>query len=160
MGKIFELTNIPFKDNQVTLISGYFDILHPGHVEALNKCKAIGNRLVVGVHSDELARNKSVERPIMGEKDRVYMVSQLGCVDFAFVQRKFLYEDSGELLQKIKPRCVIFSTDDKTNSAKTEQIDFIKNNFKEIEVKFIPRQRQDISSTLIIETILKKFKTN
>ena len=33
--------------------NGCFDLLHPGHIDLLERAKALGDRLVVGINSDE-----------------------------------------------------------------------------------------------------------
>jgi rfaE bifunctional protein nucleotidyltransferase chain/domain len=60
--------------------SGYFNPLHKGHVEYLEKAKELGDYLVVIVNSDkqrELKRSKE----FMHEDERMLIVSALRCVD-------------------------------------------------------------------------------
>lgn len=64
--------------------SGYFNPLHKGHVEYLQKARALGDYLVVIVNSD-LQRAIKNSRPFMDEQERMYIVSALGCVDEVFL---------------------------------------------------------------------------
>lgn len=66
----------------VVFTNGVFDILHRGHVEYLNAAKKLGDVLVVGMNSDASVRRiKGPLRPVVPESDRVYIISQLACVD-------------------------------------------------------------------------------
>lgn len=45
----------------VTVITfGTVDLLHIGHINIINKCRSYGDRLVVGVSSDELNYRKNI----------------------------------------------------------------------------------------------------
>jgi cytidyltransferase-like protein len=66
----------------VVVASGYFDPLHYGHVEYLQRSKALGTTLVVIVNNDEQARQKKGQ-PFMPARERVKLVRSLGCVDVA-----------------------------------------------------------------------------
>ena len=67
---------------KVVLVSGYFDPLHVGHIEYLEKSKALGDYLVVIINNDEQAKLKK-GRPFMSQEDRLTIVSSLRCVDNA-----------------------------------------------------------------------------
>lgn len=66
----------------VVVASGYFDPLHYGHVEYLQKSKSLGTTLVVIVNNDEQARQKKGQ-PFMPARERVKLVRSLECVDVA-----------------------------------------------------------------------------
>ena len=42
------------KKKEKILITGNFNILHPGHLRILKLAKDLGDKLIVGVHSDEI----------------------------------------------------------------------------------------------------------
>ena len=59
---------------------GCYDMAHFGHANSLRQAKAMGDYLVVGVHSDaEIMKHKG--RPVMNEKDRYKMVRAIKWVD-------------------------------------------------------------------------------
>jgi rfaE bifunctional protein nucleotidyltransferase chain/domain len=61
---------------------GCFDVLHAGHVDLLRRARALGDRLVVLLNSDSSVRAlKGPGRPIVGERDRARVLSELACVD-------------------------------------------------------------------------------
>jgi D-beta-D-heptose 7-phosphate kinase/D-beta-D-heptose 1-phosphate adenosyltransferase len=68
----------------VVFTNGCFDLLHPGHVELIEKAKALGSILVVGVNTDASARRqgKGDGRPVRSEQQRVRMLAALEAVDY------------------------------------------------------------------------------
>ncbi len=71
------------KEN-VIVASGYFDPLHVGHVEYLEKAKKLGGKLVVIVNNDHQAKLKKGS-PFMPEKERLQIVKSLKPVDEVFL---------------------------------------------------------------------------
>ena len=64
--------------DRVVYLDGAFDLFHPGHVAALKAARALGDFLLVGVHSDEDVRaRRGVGRPIMDLHERA--LSVLAC---------------------------------------------------------------------------------
>ncbi len=67
----------------IVFTNGCFDILHRGHVHYLEKARALGDVLVVGVNTDRSVRRlKGQGRPATGEDDRAHVVAALAAVDF------------------------------------------------------------------------------
>jgi D-glycero-D-manno-heptose 1,7-bisphosphate phosphatase len=61
---------------------GAFDILHVGHVDYLEKARALCDRLIVAINSDRSIRAyKSALRPFNDESERMKLVAALRCVD-------------------------------------------------------------------------------
>lgn len=67
----------------VVFTNGVFDLLHPGHVTLLEKARAEGAALVVGLNTDASVRRlgKGAERPIVGEQARARVLAGLAAVD-------------------------------------------------------------------------------
>ena len=82
-------------------ISGYFDPLHVGHLEYINKAKKLGDYLVVIVNNNMQCKLKK-GKFFMDENDRVEIVKNLKSVD-----EVFLSIDSDKTvcksLEKLKP---------------------------------------------------------
>ncbi len=77
----------------VVFTNGCFDILHAGHVQYLNKAKALGDVLVVAINSDaSVKRLKGEKRPINTQEDRAYLLKNLKAVDAVL-----LFEDDTPL---------------------------------------------------------------
>ncbi len=67
---------------RVVFTNGCFDLLHPGHLETLEKARSFGDALVVGVNSDRSVREmKGPGRPILPERERAEILASLACVD-------------------------------------------------------------------------------
>mmetsp|Transcript_39863 Transcript_39863/g.103184 ORF Transcript_39863/g.103184 Transcript_39863/m.103184 type:complete len:147 (+) Transcript_39863:68-508(+) len=67
---------------KVVVASGYFDPLHYGHIEYLQKSADLGHKLIVIVNNDEQAILKKGQ-PFMPARERVKLVRSLACVDAA-----------------------------------------------------------------------------
>ena len=65
---------------------GTFDVLHIGHVKILERARALGDYLIVGVSSDELNRSKKGRFPIYPEGDRLKIIRSLRFVDEVFLE--------------------------------------------------------------------------
>jgi len=67
---------------RVVFTNGCFDLLHPGHIETLEKARGLGDVLIVGVNSDRGVREmKGAGRPIVPECERAEVLAALDCVD-------------------------------------------------------------------------------
>ncbi|HAR19615.1 MAG TPA: D-glycero-beta-D-manno-heptose 1-phosphate adenylyltransferase [Cytophagales bacterium] len=71
------------QDISVVFTNGCFDILHLGHVDYLEKARALGDKLVVGLNTDASVKRqeKSPERPINDEYSRARLLASLFFVD-------------------------------------------------------------------------------
>jgi glycerol-3-phosphate cytidylyltransferase len=64
------------------------DIIHEGHLLHLENCKALCDKLIVGVLTDEAVMEKK-PRPAMPFEQRIQIVKGLGCVDAAVTQETY-----------------------------------------------------------------------
>lgn len=65
---------------KIVAASGYFNPLHSGHVEYLEKAKSLGDKLIVIVNSDHQRALKQ-SKVFMLEDERMLIVAALRCVD-------------------------------------------------------------------------------
>jgi rfaE bifunctional protein nucleotidyltransferase chain/domain len=66
----------------VVATGGCFDLLHAGHVRALEAARALGDCLIVCLNSDaSVGRLKGAGRPLVPESDRAAVLRGLACVD-------------------------------------------------------------------------------
>ncbi len=71
---------------KVVFTNGCFDLIHSGHVRYLREARAIGDRLVVGLNSDQSVRElKGAGRPITAQADRAEVLAALRWVDAVVV---------------------------------------------------------------------------
>lgn len=72
--------------DRLVLTNGCFDVLHAGHVRYLEQARELGDRLIVGLNSDESVRAlKGPDRPVNGESDRACVLGALACVDYVTI---------------------------------------------------------------------------
>jgi D-glycero-beta-D-manno-heptose 1-phosphate adenylyltransferase len=67
---------------RIVFTNGCFDLLHPGHIDYLEKARALGDALIIGLNDDDSVRIlKGPQRPINSLRDRACMLGALRCVD-------------------------------------------------------------------------------
>jgi glycerol-3-phosphate cytidylyltransferase len=70
----------------VVFTNGCFDLLHGGHVDYLQRAKALGDILIVGLNGDESVRQlKGPGRPVVPEADRAQVLAALRAVDMVVI---------------------------------------------------------------------------
>lgn len=127
---------------------GTFDIFHVGHVNILERARALGDYLIVGISSDELSVNKKGRMPIYSLAERIKIISSLRFVDEVFVEESL--EKKGEYISFHKARCLVMG-DDWLGKF---------DNFKSIcEVVYLERT-PSISTTEIIEVVRRPEVNN
>lgn len=81
--------------------NGVFDLVHPGHLTYLAQAAGLGQRLIVGVNSDESVRRlKGYDRPIMPQSARMQLLASLFFVDGVIA---FEEDTPLELIKTLRP---------------------------------------------------------
>lgn len=71
------------RGKKVVFTNGCFDLLHVGHVRYLSAARALGDCLIVAINSDASVRRlKGPSRPIVPHRERLEVLSALGCIDY------------------------------------------------------------------------------
>jgi D-beta-D-heptose 7-phosphate kinase/D-beta-D-heptose 1-phosphate adenosyltransferase len=132
----------------IVFTNGCFDVLHVGHTRYLEEAKQLGERLVVGINSDESVRQlaKGANRPILPGAQRAEVIAALGCVDYVIL---FDEPDPLNLIKAIQPNVLV-----KGGDWTPERIvgkDFVEERGGFVRtIPLVP----DISTTMIIQRIL------
>lgn len=145
------------EDKSVTLVGGAFDLLHPGHLHAINYAKSLGDVLVVSVLSDAHVKSyKGEQRPILPEEHRLSMVEALKSVDHAFIPDSSSY--SHENLEALRPNNLVFGKEqDEEKARKVEaQKSAIKAKFPNINLHDLDRYHDESVST---SALIRKIKS-
>jgi rfaE bifunctional protein nucleotidyltransferase chain/domain len=71
---------------KLVFTNGHFDLLHAGHVDYLQKARALGDALFVGLNSDRsTAALKGPKRPLTPQADRAKTLAALEYVDAVII---------------------------------------------------------------------------
>lgn len=65
---------------------GTYDLLHVGHIRLLSRARELGDRLVVGVSSDQLNFSKKNKYPEFSQQERMEIISMIKVVDQVFLE--------------------------------------------------------------------------
>lgn len=98
------------KEKQIIVFTnGCFDILHAGHIKLLKESKKLGDKLIVGLNSDESVKSlKGKNRPINNNYTR-----SINLAIFSFVDLIVLFSDKTplKLIEKISPNILTKGSD-------------------------------------------------
>lgn len=90
---------------RVVMTNGCFDLLHPGHIRYLQQARALGERLLVAVNTDDSVRRlKGVSRPVNPLAGRMEMLAALGAVDWVV---PFAEDTPERLICALKPDVLV-----------------------------------------------------
>jgi glycerol-3-phosphate cytidylyltransferase len=90
--------------SKTVITFGTFDVFHVGHVRVLNRSAALGDRLVVGVSSDNLNFEKKGRNPVFTQDERLEIVANVKAVDAVFIEesleqkREYVLEHQADIL--------------------------------------------------------------
>lgn len=90
---------------QIVFTNGCFDLLHPGHLEILEKSREMGDCLFVGLNTDDsVIRLKGSSRPVQSLESRAAILSSLRFVDCVI---PFSEDTPISLIEKILPDVLV-----------------------------------------------------
>lgn len=106
---MFMLNHHRSRSNRIVLTNGCFDLLHPGHVDFLNRARFLGDVLIVIVNGDESIKElKGKDRPVCNLDERLFMLGSLKCVDLMLVSNE---SDLSPFITAIKPNIWVKGND-------------------------------------------------
>jgi len=73
--------------SRTVITFGTFDVFHLGHLRVIERARALGDRLVVGVSADALNIAKKGRPPVFSEAERLAIVAALKAVDEVFLEQ-------------------------------------------------------------------------
>jgi len=141
------------KNKTIVWTNGCFDILHVGHIKYLQEAKSHGDCLIIGVNSDSsVEKLKGENRPIIGETERVEILSSLEFVDYVIL---FDEERVTRFLKELKPDVFIKGGDYSIDTLDQEERSTVQKYGGRIVL--IPPIK-DKSTTNMIKKILNSHK--
>jgi len=100
---------------KVVFTNGVYDLLHPGHIQLLEKAASRGDRLIVGINTDASTRRldkSGPPRPMNKLPARMRVVAALACVDAV---TSFGEDTPLKLLSALKPDVLVKGADYKVS---------------------------------------------
>ncbi len=140
------------QNKKVVFTNGVFDILHSGHVDYLNKAKALGDILIVGLNSDlSVKKIKGEKRPIVTEEERAFLILNLKAVDYVTL---FDEETPANVIEKLIPDVLVKGADWAIDNIVGKDV-VMKNGGEVKAIEFVNNQ----STSKIIQTILSRYNS-
>ncbi|WP_205504249.1 D-glycero-beta-D-manno-heptose 1-phosphate adenylyltransferase [Rufibacter psychrotolerans] len=94
---------------KVVFTNGCFDIVHVGHVDYLERARLLGDRLVVGLNTDQsVSRLKGPSRPLQDEMSRTRVMASFWFTDAVVL---FDQETPYELIKAVAPDVLVKGDD-------------------------------------------------
>jgi len=93
----------------VVFTNGCYDLLHPGHVRLLERCRSMGDVLILALNSDSSVRRmKGPSRPLLDERERAEVALALEAVDAVTL---FDEDTPRELIAEVLPDVLVKGAD-------------------------------------------------
>jgi D-beta-D-heptose 7-phosphate kinase/D-beta-D-heptose 1-phosphate adenosyltransferase len=119
------------RDRPIVLTNGCFDLLHAGHIFSLQQAVKLGE-LWVALNGDGSMRQlKGPSRPIIGERERAYMLAALECVSGIFI---FTDQHLAKELELFHPDIYVKSSDYAIETLNKEEYSILKK--MGVDIKF------------------------
>lgn len=122
---------------------GTFDVLHIGHINLLRRARALGDRLIVGLSTDEFNATKH-KSSLLDYPNRLATLEAIRYVDLVIPEHA--WEQKVDDVRKYGVDTFVIGDD------WAGQFDFLKEL---CEVKYLSRTA-DISSTQVKQTLLER----
>ncbi|MBI1987651.1 MAG: D-glycero-beta-D-manno-heptose-7-phosphate kinase [Nitrospinae bacterium] len=106
LGELRPLVNLAkSQGKRIVFTNGCFDLLHVGHIHYLQKARALGDLLIVGLNDDASVRQlKGLDRPLISQEDRASILAALGCIDHVVIFSELTPEN---LIREIRPHVLV-----------------------------------------------------
>lgn len=143
------------QNQTVVLVTGVFDILHIEHIHFLKNAKAAGDKLIVGIETDQrVSRIKGAHRPIHPQESRLVQLNALKPVDLAFLlPEKFdTQKDWETFTRELKPDIYAVSS----HTSWLENKRQIAQKFG-VDFQIVHQHNPDYSSTKIAKQLAKEI---
>ncbi|MBI2635369.1 MAG: phosphoenolpyruvate mutase [Parcubacteria group bacterium] len=144
------MKNSKNKNNKITYVAMSADLLHPGHLNIINRAQKLG-KVVIGLLTDEaIASYKRV--PLLTYEQRKTVIESVKSVSAVIPQTTLDYVPN---LRRLKPDYVVHGDDWKTGVQK-EVRERVIQTLKEWGGKLVePKYTPGVSSTKLIEAITR-----
>ena len=128
--------------SKTVITFGTFDVFHIGHLNILKRAAAFGDKLIVGISTDQLNWDKKQKKPVYDQYQRMEIISAIKCVTKCFFEESL--EKKREYIEENNANFLVMGND---WEGKFDGLSDI------CKVVYLPRT-PSISTTAIIEQIL------
>ena len=134
------------KGNKIVFTNGCFDILHLGHVDYLEKARGLGDKLILGLNTDDsVSRFKGPDRPIQDENSRARILAAFQFIDLVV----FFNDDTPlDLISALVPDILVKGSDYLAENIVGADV-VIRHGGQVKTIEFVP----GYSTTRIVEKI-------
>jgi rfaE bifunctional protein nucleotidyltransferase chain/domain len=137
----------------VVFTNGLFDLLHVGHLSYLERARALGDILFIGLNSDVSSRAlKGAAHPIQAQDERAQLLAALNVVDVVVI---FDQKTASPLIRALQPDIYVKGGDYARKTWPEREIALAVG----AQVKLIPFLKGH-STTKLVERILARFGSN
>lgn len=135
----------------IVFTNGVFDIIHGGHISLLKYAHSLGDKLIVGINSDDSVRRlKGPDRPIQNQITRSIVLLEMRCVDQVVI---FDQDTPEDIIKRIQPN-ILVKGPEAANSL-VPGAEFVISHGGKI---IIPNWPIKESTTQIINKIIKSYE--
>ena len=127
----------------IVITFGNFDLFHTGHVRILKRAREFGDRLIVGISTDEMTKREKNKECIMTQDQRAEIVAACKYVDDIFFEESL--DKKAEYIKKYKADILVMGDD-------------WRGRFDDMPCKVIYLPRSDRISTTMLKEKLDKLK--
>ena len=124
---------------------GTFDLLHYGHINLLERAKALGDYLIVAISTDEFNSKEKNKKPYFSFEQRKKLLEALRCVDLVIAEENWDQKQSDVHLYQVDT--FVMGDDWKG------KFDFLEE--EGVEVVYLPRT-PEISTSQIKKDLYEK----
>jgi len=130
----------------IVTLNGSFDLLHAGHLKIIRQAKNQGDRLIIGLNSDNSVKsNKGEERPIINEKARAEMLDAIRFIDYIVILDA--KDISIPLIKLIKPHVHVNGSEYGENCIEADTLKSVGGRL------YVVEKEQGLSTSDIIKKI-------
>ncbi len=135
---------------RIVFTNGCFDIVHLGHIDYLEKARALGDKLILGLNTDaSVSCIKGAMRPVVNEYARARLMAALEFIDLVTL---FGEPTPLELIEALRPDILVKGND--YTVANIVGADFVIGNGGRVETIALV---EGYSTTALIERIAKSY---
>lgn len=139
---------------KIILTYGTFDLFHYGHYNLLKRASEMGDKLIVGVSSDEMCKAKG-KVPLLSQEKRMEIVSSLKFVDTVILEENM----AQKVTDVVKFHANVFLLGDDYKDVFPKMPEYRQMLDCGCEVLFLPRT-QDISTTELKKKMAEQENLN